>query len=71
MEKLRECPFCGGEMHMIYRSASKMYMIYHKEGGNKCDIVGPFKIHVSRAKTLKEAGNCWNRRVYDEPQRCY
>lgn len=62
MNKLKPCPFCGGEMHMIYRSASRMFMIYHKDDG-KCDIVGPFKISVSRASSLKDACNCWNRRV--------
>lgn len=61
--KLRECPFCGGLMTMVYRSASAMYYVYHDDGGRNCDIVGPFRISGYRAKTLKEAAECWNRRA--------
>ena len=61
-DRLKPCPFCGGSMTMVYRSASAMYHVYHDDGGRKCDIAGPFRISISRAKTLKEATEIWNRR---------
>lgn len=66
MDELKPCPFCGGDMNMVYRSASRMYMIYHEDGGRLCDIIGPFKIHVSRARSLGEAADCWNRRANND-----
>ena len=63
--ELKPCPFCGGDVKIIMRSASMMNMVYHKDGGNGCYIAGPFKIPVARAHSLKVAVEAWNRRVND------
>jgi hypothetical protein len=61
--ELKPCPWCGGDVTIIYRSASNMFHVYHCDSSGKCDIVGPFKIHKSRATTLEEAAEVWNRRA--------
>ena len=61
-DRLKPCPWCGGNVTIIYRSASNMFHVYHCDNSGKCDIVGPFKIHKSRAATLGEAAEIWNRR---------
>jgi hypothetical protein len=63
--ELKPCPWCGGGITIIYRSASNMFHVYHCNDSGKCDIIGPFKIHKSRAATLEEAAEVWNRRVND------
>ena len=63
--ELKPCPWCGGNVTIIYRSASDMFHIYHCDESGKCDIVGPFKIHKSRAATLEKAAEIWNRRTND------
>lgn len=63
--EVKPCPFCGGDVEIVFRSASMMYMVYHKDGGVGCYIAGPFKIPVAYAHSLKEATEAWNRREND------
>ena len=63
--ELKPCPFYGVDVEIVFRSASMMNMVYHKDGGNRCCLAGPFKIPVVKAHSLKEAAEAWNRRVND------
>ena len=63
--ELKPCPFCGETVHIIFSSASMMHMVYHKDSEFKCCIAGPFKIPITRAHSLKEAAEAWNRRAND------
>ena len=62
MDKLKPCPFCGGEMSMIYRSKDRAFHIYHKSGFDavECPILEPFIID---SESLSTAAEAWNRRV--------
>lgn len=60
--ELKPCPFCGGEMTMIYNSADKAFKFYHKNGfdGVECPILEPFMID---SESLATAAEAWNRRL--------
>ena len=61
MAELKPCPFCGGKVTLIYRSADMLYHVYHAEKENEmtCSILEPFNID---AISLRDARDTWNRR---------
>lgn len=60
--ELKPCPFCGGEMSMIYRSNDRAFHIYHTSGFDavECPILEPFMID---SESLSTAAEAWNRRA--------
>ena len=66
MMELDRCPFCGGEVHIVYVSAENLFHVYHRDKENimLCPILEPFRID---AISLADAGETWNTR-YDMEQ---
>lgn len=62
MEKLKRCPFCGGEVNLSYSSKGNFHF-RHREYG-KCmfdEFVCP--VRVVGPGCLAEAAEAWNRRA--------
>ena len=62
--KLKPCPFCGGEVSLMYNSLG-IYTFYHGYGYDDCpfqDIV----LEDDDISTLGEAADAWNRRAYND-----
>lgn len=62
MTELKSCPFCGGEMSLMYNSFDNEFLFYHK-GGFWCPAAEPIRFDGSVVKSLKEATDAWNRRA--------
>ena len=62
MAKLKQCPFCGEPVIMIYNSAEDAFMVYHKNAGYEetCRIIEPIMLI---GLSLADAAEAWNRRA--------
>lgn len=58
---LKPCPFCGGEVIMMYNSLGNTYNVYHKDFTD-CFLREPIEIEGEKASSLNEAVEIWNRR---------
>ncbi len=67
MAKLLPCPFCGGEMSMVYNSHDNAFEVYHKSGydGAFCPVIEPILIGDLEVMSLASAAEVWNRRAYN------
>lgn len=65
MDKLKPCPFCGGEMSMTYSSFDNMYHFYHRGIKVRCAAKEPIDFDGDYVYSLKEAAEAWNRRADD------
>lgn len=67
-EKLKPCPFCGGEVTMIYNSFDNSFNFYHKSEFDaiECCVLEP--IVLDGLPSLAEARKAWNRRVGDSDE---
>jgi hypothetical protein len=61
MSKLKPCPFCGGKVSITYSSWNKTFNIWHND--KPCALIEPIQIDGSKAKSLAEASEMWNRRT--------
>lgn len=63
MAKLKPCPFCGGDVTMIYNSLDNSYKFYHKNviDAIECCVLEPIVLYGF--SSLAEAGEAWNRRA--------
>ena len=61
MSKLKPCPFCGGKVSITYSSWNEAFNIWHND--KPCALIEPIQIDGSKAKSLKEAIDLWNRRA--------
>lgn len=64
MNKLKPCPFCGREVHLLSTSRTKEFIFSHK-GLRNCPFID-FKISWETAKSLSEATELRNRRINNE-----
>lgn len=62
MYKLKPCPFCGGRVHLYYRSKPSMYVFEHSDDNSFSCVEGAI---FRGAKSLREASEMWNRRTKD------
>ena len=63
-ERLKPCPFCGGDVTIYCSSATNGYYFMHnnKQGKAKnCILLTPSTI-CGKYKSLKDAYEAWNRR---------
>lgn len=66
-QKIKPCPFCGGEVNIYYSSATKAFYAVHidKQGASKdCILLTPM-ILIGKYESLKQAYSAWNRRAND------
>jgi hypothetical protein len=64
MDKLKPCPFCGGEMNMTYSTPDQEFHLWHKMPDPVCSLGEPFIIPTNRIVSKREdAVKAWNRRV--------
>lgn len=64
-EKIKPCPFCGGEMRIIHSSYLGDYWLGHKdkEKADNC-IIRPICISKRKGKGANQAYiTAWNKRV--------
>lgn len=62
-EKLKPCPFCGGEMMVCGSSRLRRFTISHKDL-QSC-YFHSFEIDWQTVGSLAEATEAWNRRARD------
>ena len=62
--KLKPCPFCGGEVSMVYNSQSGVFKFWHKglNAHKDCCVSEPILVD---ADSLADARQKWNRRADD------
>lgn len=60
--ELKKCPFCGGEMYMVYKSKEEAFFVYHKDGDHAmlCPVIEPFMLD---GISLADAADSWNMRA--------
>lgn len=60
--ELKPCPFCGGEVSMVYNSHENAFKFYHRNGGDedRCRVIDVIRL---RGSSLKDAAEAWNRRA--------
>ena len=65
MAELKPCPFCGGEMLMVYNSYDHAFKFYHKSSSDKlgCCVLDPIKLDGYAFVSLAKAAEAWNRRA--------
>lgn len=65
MAELKPCPFCGGEMSLVYTSKDNAFYVFHKtaRAAENCPIDEMFKITRLKVKSLSCAADAWNRRA--------
>ena len=70
MEKLKSCPFCGGEVYIYYSSRDNSFYAVHKQMKPNCILLTPmiisrsqFELGVEKLDCLADAERLWNRRV--------
>lgn len=64
MDKLKPCPFCGGEMYVCYTSVTRAFVFMHKDNLAECmfpEFVTYFDDYD--INSLSEAAKAWNRRA--------
>lgn len=60
MSDLKPCPFCGGEVNIVYTKTLHAYLIFPKSD-NGCKYIAV--ISANNAKTISEAIDMWNKRI--------
>lgn len=67
MNDLKPCPFCGGEVNIVYKSFDNSFFVYHNSGMDaiECVIHEPFEIDAPNVKSLADARKAWNRRAHE------
>ena len=64
VEKLKPCPFCGGDVYPVYSSMTKKYYMYHYERNENPCCIEKFELSGLRGlKCLKDAYVAWNNRT--------
>lgn len=61
LDRLKPCPFCGGEVSITYISADNCFCVWHKD--DICKFIEPLWIDGEYAKSLKDAQAIWNNRM--------
>lgn len=60
MIRIKECPFCGGSVNIVYRSDRNEFQVLHKDPGHSC-----FEISIKCSEylaSLADAYQVWNTR---------
>lgn len=67
MSDLKPCPFCGGEVSIIYKSSDNAFLVFHKGvfDAVACPMLEPFVIDALEVMSLAEARKAWNRRAHE------
>ena len=64
-QKLKPCPFCGGDVMIYYSSMTKGFYVTHRNGYESCFLITPALMHGD-FKSLQDAHDAWNRRASNE-----
>lgn len=66
MEKLKPCPFCGGEVRMMHDIDGTPSGVHCKCGALTRFLFMPKKVRENFGETHRRIAERWNRRVTDE-----
>ena len=72
MEKLKPCPFCGGEAEIAENETRDIIVICKSQKGDYCNAqTRPFPFVWNSKKSIPRAINAWNRRAGNDNRADY